>query len=163
MTKNVVLTGFMGSGKSTAGIHLARHMQSYLIDTDTLIATKACQSIKDIFSSYGEPYFRDLEADFIRWASRNVNNAVIATGGGMPIFNSVKTMGRVFYLKIGFEAIFTRLSPAEILSRPLFGDKDKTYELYNARANIYENSADVVINADASLEEILKQILKYYA
>lgn len=161
MTKNIVLIGFMGSGKSTVGAHLAKYTQSYLIDSDTLIATKARQSIKEIFFSCGESHFRGLEADFIRWASVSLNNAIIATGGGMPIFHSVNTMGRVFYLRIGFEAIFTRLSPDEIVSRPLFSDRNKTYELYNTRVSIYEKSADVVINADAPLKEILNQILKY--
>ncbi|PAF45021.1 shikimate kinase [Helicobacter sp. 11S02596-1] len=159
--KNIVLIGFMGSGKTTIGAHLAKYTGSYLIDTDMLIATQNSQSIKSIFENYGEEYFRKLEAHFIEWAQKSIQNAIIATGGGMPIYNQVKNMGKVFYLKIDFEAIQKRLTQAELASRPLFSNVQKTYELYKCRQDLYAQSADIVIEANQPIDKIVLEILKH--
>ncbi|PAF49803.1 hypothetical protein BKH41_00415 [Helicobacter sp. 12S02232-10] len=159
--KNIVLIGFMGSGKTTVGTHLARYTKSYLIDTDMLIAAQNSQSIKNIFENYGEEYFRKLEADFIQWVEKNIQNAIIATGGGMPIFNPVRGMGKVFYLKIDFEKIQKRLTQTELDSRPLLKNISEAYEIYKNRQTLYAKSADIIINADQPIDKVVSEILKY--
>ncbi|PAF48059.1 hypothetical protein BKH46_01750 [Helicobacter sp. 12S02634-8] len=159
--QNIVLIGFMGSGKTTIGAYLAKCMGHYFIDTDVLIAMQSALSVKEIFECYGEEYFRKQEACFIQWASSHLSHAVIATGGGMPIFNSIKALGKVFYLKLDFQTIQTRLSLKERTSRPLFAHPQKAYELYQSRIAAYAQCADYTIEADRSIEEIATEILKH--
>lgn len=159
---NIVLIGFMGSGKSNTGIELSKYLQKYyFIDSDNLISAQAKMSINEIFKTYGEDYFRKLEAQFINWGKRNLNNAIISTGGGMPIFNPLKEMGKVFFLEVSFENILSRISEAEISQRPLFKDKKLAYELFKSRESVYKNCCDVVINANLSIKEISNQILTF--
>ena len=63
---NIVLTGFMGTGKSTVGRLLARRLGLKFVDLDELIEAEAGMTIKDIFASKGEPYFRDLESGVVK-------------------------------------------------------------------------------------------------
>ncbi|PAF50458.1 hypothetical protein BKH44_08240 [Helicobacter sp. 13S00477-4] len=159
--QNIVLVGFMGSGKTTIGARLAKHTDRYLIDTDIMIGLQNSQSVKNIFDNHGEEYFRQLERHFIKWAEKNIQNAIIATGGGMPAFNSIEKLGKIFYLKIDFESIKKRLTQNELSARPLFENPNKAYELYESRQNIYEKCANISINANQPIENILMEILKY--
>lgn len=95
--ENIVLIGFMGSGKTTIGREIALCGGRFLLDTDQLIEQNMGKSIKDIFASVGEEGFRRIESQLILWLSANVKNAVIATGGGMPIYNDIRYMGKIFF------------------------------------------------------------------
>lgn len=158
--ENIVIIGFMGSGKSFVGRELARATQRFLIDSDVIITTRENLSIPEIFSSKGEEYFRQLEGDFIRWAKKGLYNAVISTGGGMPIFNDISNIGKTIYLKIEFDEIIRRLSFDEMQKRPLFQDISKARVLYEERKNTYEGIADKIIDANASISKIIKEILQ---
>ncbi len=81
---NVVLVGFMGSGKSTVGQYLARRMQRTFIDVDEDIAANTGRSIRQIFADEGEPGFREREAKTLRRALQR-DHAIIAAGGGAPL------------------------------------------------------------------------------
>jgi shikimate kinase len=78
---NIVLTGFMGTGKTAVGRHLAAELHIPFIDVDSTISKKAGKSIQDIFASEGEPAFRSLESDVIAELAKH-DKTVIATGGG---------------------------------------------------------------------------------
>lgn len=82
MTKNIVLIGMPGSGKSTIGAELARITNSEFFDTDVMLAEKAGRSIPDIFTDAGEAGFRQMEAEVLRDVSKKCG-CVIATGGGI--------------------------------------------------------------------------------
>jgi shikimate dehydrogenase len=81
-TKNIVLIGMPGSGKSTTGAELARLTGRAFIDTDEQIAKKAGKSIPEIFAECGETVFRRLETEALREASKE-SGCVIAAGGGI--------------------------------------------------------------------------------
>ena len=159
MAQNLVLIGFMGSGKSTIGAHLAQSLDRFLLDTDLILQSTFDLSINEFFTRYGEAEFRDKEGKLIEWLATNAKNAVIATGGGMPIFNDVRQMGLVVFLSLEFEEILARLDSTQIAKRPLFKDKDKAYKLFLERKDIYEKSADIVINANQTKERIIQKIL----
>ncbi|HIV49599.1 shikimate kinase [uncultured Helicobacter sp.] len=159
---NIVLIGFMGSGKSTIGSALARKMGRFLIDTDLLIESSTGECIAEIFAHSGEQGFRTLESQAIAWLSANVRNAIIATGGGMPIFNDISTLGEIYYLQSEFETILRRLDNTQRATRPLFSDESKARELYQARSQIYAKTAHYTINANAQIPEILTAILTHY-
>ena len=68
MSQNIILTGFMGTGKSTIGQLVAACLQRQFVDMDTLIETRQGRPISQIFADEGEPYFRQLEAKlWTRW------------------------------------------------------------------------------------------------
>ncbi|MBN1352684.1 shikimate kinase [candidate division KSB1 bacterium] len=79
--RNIFLMGFMGTGKTTVGRHLAAKLNRKFVDTDDLIVEKAHLPIADIFARFGEAYFRGIERDVIRQAVE-MTPAVIALGGG---------------------------------------------------------------------------------
>lgn len=149
----------MGSGKSTIGRPLAKESNRYFLDTDALIENFENKSIDSIFKTKGESYFRELEKKTFNWLS-NVNSAVISTGGGMPLYiDDLKKVGKVFYLRVSFEKILKRLNQNEITKRPLFQNIDKAKELYYKRDEIYLQKADVTIEADGKINDIIFQIL----
>lgn len=82
--KNIVLTGFMGTGKTTVGVLLAKKLGRRFIDTDNLIEEQENRRIIDIFAQDGEEYFRRVEKKVVETASA-ATNCVIATGGGVVL------------------------------------------------------------------------------
>ncbi|WP_395002571.1 shikimate kinase [uncultured Helicobacter sp.] len=159
---NIVLIGFMGSGKSTIGAALAQRMGRFVIDTDLLIESSTGQSVAEIFAHRGEQGFRALESKAIAWLSANVCNAIIATGGGMPIFNDIRPVGEIYYLQSDFETITARLDSAQRAKRPLFSNETRARELYEARAKVYAKVAQHTIDANAQIPQILTAILAHF-
>jgi shikimate kinase len=163
LNKNIILTGFMGSGKSTIGRILVKKLEhSYFLDTDALIENFENREISDIFANEGEEYFRDAEKRVFNWIKNDVKNAIISTGGGLPIFvPEIKEAGLVVYLKVEFDDIVKRLDEKEIKKRPLFADLKKAKELFLLRDEIYMRLADYTIenrNIVKSVKSILKLI-----
>lgn len=157
--QNIVLIGFMGSGKSSLGREIAKQSERYFLDTDSLIESSLNKSVSEIFAHFGEEEFRKEEGALVRWLSANVNNAVISTGGGMPIFHDVKNLGVVFYLEVSFEDILARLRTDSQPIRPLFSDEKKARELYTSRLAHYKEQAHFTLNATKPLEILAKEIL----
>lgn len=153
---NIILIGFMGSGKSSVGKFLSHKISYNFIDSDEKISKTINMSISEIFHLYGEQHFRILEKKFIA-QYQNIKKHVIATGGGMPIFNDVKRMGKVFFLKTNFEILYHRIHNTN--TRPLLNNKQKTHELFLQRQEKYQQSSDYIINANQSIEKITEDIL----
>lgn len=158
---NIVLAGMPCSGKSTvAGEFKKRGYKVY--DTDSEIV-KLYGSISGIFEKYGEKYFREIESETVKKLSA-VDGAVIATGGGCLLRNDnvkeFKKSGKIVYLKTEIETLCLRAGKGE--GRPLLsGDTvGKMKKLYSDRAHIYEQSADITVQADSlSPEEIVTEII----
>ncbi len=163
LNKNIILTGFMGSGKSTIGRIIAKKLEhSYFLDTDSLIEHFENRSISDIFNNDGEEYFREAEKRVFNWIKNDVKNGVISTGGGLPMFvPEIKEAGIVIYLKVEFDEIIKRLSNEEISKRPLFQNPKKAKELFDRRDKIYQELADYIIenkDINSSVDKILEII-----
>ncbi|MBZ7987552.1 shikimate kinase [Campylobacter canadensis] len=152
MNKNIVLIGFMGCGKSTIARKLAKIFKRQLVDTDILIEERMQMSIKDIFATYGEEYFRKLECELKDELSLK-NNLIISCGGGFANLENIKTMGFVVYIYLPFFIIKKRVKNNG--KRPLFDDKAK--KLYNKRLALYEKNADIKIdNSKLKFKEFAK-------
>ncbi len=160
---NIILIGFMGSGKSSLAELLSRKMHHKHIETDELVlAISKRKSIKDIFSLDGELQFRELEIKVAKKMS-NINNCIISTGGGMVMnkicIDYLKKQGKVIYLETSFEEIERRLKDDD--TRPLFSDKKRARELFMFRENLYSKYADIIVSTDGkSLEEVTNCIIK---
>lgn len=145
----------MGCGKSSVGAAIARKLSRVLLDCDTLIEQTESLQIAEIFAQYGEAEFRKKESALAQWIAQNVRNAVVATGGGLPIFYpNIQNLGIVIYLKTDFDTIVARLNQDERAKRPLFATQQKAQELYMQRAQIYEKCANWTIDSQKSAQEV---------
>ena len=166
MMKNIVLIGFMGSGKTTVGKALEEKTNMSFVDTDELIETYEGCKISDIFENKGEAYFRRLENETLKNLLSCTDHKIISTGGGI-ITNKdnvtlLKQLGKVFYLRIKPETVIARLEGDK--TRPLLMGEDKLIKvegLMDSRKELYEIAADKTINADClSVNEIVGRILE---
>ena len=120
----IFLIGFMGSGKSTIGKKLARHLNIEFYDIDNLLEQQTGLKVADYFARYGEQSFRETERDILQ-KSWYPDNCVIATGGGAPCyFDNMDWMnrtGKVVYLSLTAKALAKRLEHSAT-ERPLIKD-----------------------------------------
>ena len=155
--RNIVLIGFMGSGKSTIGIKLSYRLRRVVEDTDKLIVRKTGKNISDIFAKEGEEYFRELETDVLRSLCETCgpkhSPRIISVGGGTPVREEnrllLKQLGTVVYLRLRPETVYNRLK--RDTTRPLLqGDnpQEKIRTLMEARKDAYESCADLIIDVD---------------
>lgn len=166
MKDNIILTGFMGCGKTSVGIRLSYALKRTMTDTDKWIEKKKNMTVSEIFEKYGEPVFRQMETDCIRELTAEQNHQIISTGGGLPMKEEnrrlLKKLGRVYYLKVTPETVYERLK--EDTTRPLLqgeNPKAKISELLSKRAPLYENGADAIIDVSGkSFEKIIEEILQ---
>ena len=141
--KNIILTGFMASGKTTIGAELAKMMGFSFADTDAMIEKAQGRTIKEIFASDGEEYFRCLETQTAE-RTASMNGAVISTGGGMVLrtenMEHLRKNGVIFYLDTDIEVILARLRNAAA-SRPLASgvSEEDIRARFEARRSFYEN------------------------
>lgn len=163
MNKNIILCGFMGSGKTVTGKALAIKTNMEFIDIDLFIEREQKMSVSNIFEKYGEAHFRKLETDAVKYLS-SLSGKIIACGGG-TVLNSenvaaLKSGGKIYYLSVTPEMIEARLKNDK--SRPLLAnDKHNTLiKLFNQRLPIYTSVADHIIMADGTIEHTVAEILK---
>ena len=120
--ENIILTGFMGTGKTTVGKLLARRLGYEFIDTDELIASRAGQRIPDIFQTKGEAAFREMESAIARELGSQ-EGKVISTGGRLMLdpenAETLGRTGRVFCLSAPPEEIMKRVTSDPATQRPL--------------------------------------------
>ena len=167
MTKrdNILLMGFMGSGKSTMGIRLSYKLQLAVEDTDKMIEAAEGMSVSDIFASKGEKYFRKKETELLVLISKLDSRRIYSLGGGTPIQlqnqGLIKKCGTVIYLRAKPETIYDRLK--DDTTRPLLRCEDplsKIKSLLAGRDPIYERCADIVVDVDGREQiEVLEEIL----
>ena len=155
---NIVLIGFMGSGKTTIGREVARLKQTVLLDTDSIIEANAGMSVNEIFSRLGEAHFREMEINLCEFIRKNVRNAVIATGGGIPVNYDLREIGSVFYLKAPIKVLDERVRYDTGNVRPLFSRFKLAAELYKRRIHHYEKQADFTLNALDSVAQVAQRI-----
>ena len=156
----------MGVGKGTVARALVRKSGMFGLDTDDLIESIENKKVKAIFEEDGEEYFRAMEKKTAKWLSKNVTNTIISTGGGFFKVDNLNKIGKVIYLKSSFEGIIERLkaqpnAEQKFNKRPLLKDIEKAKALFEERAPIYEAKADIIINVENKLPNIIvKEILQ---
>lgn len=156
---NIILCGFMGSGKTVVGGELAKIMGRKFVDTDELIEEQQGVAIKAIFAAHGEKYFRDLEFDCCKEVSQ-YKSCIISTGGGALTFKRnadvLKQGGKIVFLDADFDVICDRIGNSS--TRPLFQNKEKAKALYDERRSKYLAAADYVIDGNMSARKTAMDI-----
>ena len=165
-THNIVLIGFMGVGKGTIARAFIKETGMYGLDTDDLIESMENRKIKTIFEEEGEPYFRALEQTTAKWLAKNVQHAIISTGGGFFKVKGLEKIGTVVYLKSSFEGILNRIlehpnAEQKLAKRPLFQDREKAKALFDEREPVYLKKADIIIDVEGKeIQTIVKNLIK---
>lgn len=160
---NLALLGFMGCGKTTIGQRVAQKIGWRFVDSDELIERKTGLAISEIFSRFGEEYFRLLETRTLLELSQETH-IVLATGGGLPTREENWVILRehflTVFLRVSFPILFERLK--ESTNRPLLKKYPSFFELgalYESRIPYYLR-AHVIIDADFLTEdEIAEEII----
>ena len=149
---NIVLIGFMGAGKTTISDYLSMMFDMKLVEMDQEIAEREQMSIPDIFATYGEEYFRNLETNLLKELQTG-KNCIISCGGGVALREEnvveMKKNGRVVLLTASPETIYDRVKDSN--DRPLLKDNNNVEfiaDLMEKRREKYEAAADVVIQTD---------------
>ena len=161
---NILLTGFMGAGKTTVGKKLSKRLGYFFIDTDREIEKEQGSSISEIFKYGGEICFRDLETNMLQQL-QSKQNLVIATGGGMVMRqenrNLMQNLGTRVYLKVGLEELIRRLKKDK--KRPLLQEAKpikRITEMLEQRKSIYEEAECIVDTTDLSPQQMVSEIIR---
>lgn len=164
--ENIILTGYMGSGKTTVGRSIANLLAYTFADTDGMIEEQQHRSISDIFSTDGEQKFRELETVLLKQLiAEKKEHLVISTGGGMPLRAEnrklLSQLGKVVYLRARPETIYYRIKGDT--TRPLLHCENpmkRIEEMLAERSPLYEEGATLIVNVDElSLSEAASEIL----
>jgi shikimate kinase len=146
---NIILTGFMGCGKTTVGRMLAKELDYDFIDTDQLIEERFGMTVQKIFATRGEKAFRDMESEIARELG-GAEGLIVSTGGGMMLNDhnvaALSGNGRVFCLVATPEEIFKRISSDRENNRPLLqtaNPLERISELIKEREKSYRQFTQI--------------------
>lgn len=164
--KNIVLFGFMGTGKSAIAHRLGDRLNYPVVEMDDLIEEREGMSISSIFAEMGERYFRQCEREMVMDLSRE-GGKVIATGGGVVLnpdnIRDFKGSGIVICLTGRPEVILSRVENET--HRPLLEVENRLEKIKNllaARRSFYDRIEDRVDTSDLSMEEVVERIIAIY-
>ena len=164
MQDNIILTGFMGTGKSTIGRALAQRLGVTFVDTDQLIEERNGCPIADIFARQGEAAFRQMEVELAQELARQ-RNLVIATGGGFftnpENVTILQSSGKILCLTAAAEEILDRVKKQQHI-RPLLQDPnplERIDKLLRERATVYRQFPQVSTDGQTT-GQVVDTILK---
>ena len=163
-SKNVVLIGMPGSGKSTVGVVLAKVLGYRFLDSDLEIQQQEGKRLPELIEEFGTEGFLDIEGRVN--ASIEADHCVIATGGSVVYrenaMQHLKEIGTVVYLKLTCEQLKERLGDLRCRGVVLH-DGQNLEGLYKERIPLYEKYADIVVDeTDLSVEETMEQVVLKY-
>ena len=162
--KNIVLVGFMGTGKTTIATQLANRLNMRYVSTDGLIEKREKRTINEIFTKSGEDYFRDVESDVIREVS-GMEGLVVDTGGGVVTreenLTNLKSTGVVVCLTADEETIMERTKKYK--HRPLLNVEDpklKIRTLLAKRAPFYAKADHCIDTGKLTIRQVVEKIVE---
>ena len=164
LSKSIVLTGLMGSGKSAIGKVLSEKMGVPLSDTDKIIEKEVGKTINEIFNDSGEKYFRQVEEKVVgRVLDKTAH--IISTGGGSILSpktrNAIKSKSFSIWVQCNVDTISNRIRNQE--KRPLFKNKnilDTLVEKNKERIRFYRQADSYIVNENSNIEMTVEAIVK---
>ena len=163
---NLYLVGFMGTGKSTVGRQVARHLGFDFFDSDQEIERLQARPVSRIFAEDGEAKFRQMEREFIEHG-HPAKRCVVACGGGLVVppgmLELLRTHGVVMCMHAPIETILARTMHAT--HRPLLAvenPEQRLRELFAQREEIYRRAGTMVLTDKRPLREIAAHVLRVY-
>lgn len=165
--RRIVLTGFMGAGKSTVGSLLALRLGWRFLDSDCVVEARAGMTVAEIFARAGEPAFREMEAAAIRESAPG-EATVLALGGGAletaatrEFLASLPDCALIF-LDAPLETLVERCGgDAEGPVRPILADRVRLAERYTTRLTWYRQAHLTIATAGISPEQVVERIVEW--
>jgi shikimate kinase len=163
--EQVVLTGFMGSGKSTVARELARELNYQAIDLDQLITEREKRTPKDIIEQLGEKKFRDIETRVLGEVLAEAPARVIAVGGGAFTIAANRELIAAYraftvWLDAPFDLCWERIEEG-VDDRPLARSREMAQKLYADRRHVYQLAdARVIVAETESAVDTARQIAR---
>lgn len=164
--RRIVLTGFMGAGKSTIGPLLAEKLNWDFVDSDTAIEARAGKTVAQIFSDHGEPAFRSLESDTVCDLTHR-ENLVLALGGGAVETQSTRDLLAsldhtcLLFLDAPLDVLLARcFAQPGAAERPVLADREGLLRRFNKRLPYYRASHLTVTTAGLSPQQVVARILE---
>ncbi len=161
---NIVIVGFMGTGKTAVARALSRKLKMKYISTDEVIEDRERRSIGDIFKKNKEPYFRQVEKEVVEKVSL-LNNFVIDAGGGVVLdevnVKNLKQNGKMACLTATAEVILGRTK--RHCHRPLLNVEDpqaRVEELLAQRAAFYARADYTIDTTNKTVEQVVEEVEK---
>ncbi|MFA9429163.1 shikimate kinase [Egicoccus sp. AB-alg2] len=166
MSRNLLLHGMMGAGKSTVAALLGERLGRRVADTDEELRTWTGRTIPELFAAHGEAGFRDLERQVVEELAK-FHDLVVALGGGAVLRDdnvaSLLMTGVLVELRASPEVLVQRLAGST--DRPLLGTPDelevRVRQTYAARAQRYAEVADLTVDASQPPEQVVDEILAW--
>ena len=160
---NIILVGFMGTGKTVVGKKLADKMHRHFVDMDSLIESRAGKSIARIFSEDGEESFRTAERELVKKLARKTNQ-VIAAGGGVVLnqdnIRQFSQSGIVICLSASMDELHNRLSKSN--NRPLLHNTitfAQISQLLKTRQQFYDAIPTQIDTTDLAVDQVVERIM----
>ncbi len=165
MAKNIMLIGFMGTGKTTVSKQLSEVTGRNEVDIDAYLVEKEGTPISEIFEKFGEDHFRDIETKYLIEIQQN-SDLIVSCGGGIVVreenVKHMKENGIIVWLTATPETIYERVKDST--DRPILnGNMNIEYiaSLMEKRKNLYLSVADVIVSTDGkSINEICNEIIE---
>lgn len=162
---NIMLIGFMGSGKTTVSKKLSEMLEMKCIEIDEYIKKEQGMPISDIFEKFGEKHFRDLESKAIENLKKSTGN-IVSCGGGVVLrsrnIEAMKSQGKNVLLMASPKTLLDRVKGSD--ERPILNgnmDVDFIESLMKKRQEKYLDLADIIVDTDKkSVEEVCEEIIK---
>ena len=163
---NLYIIGFMGTGKSRISRRIAKKLNLQFFDVDDEIEKAEGRPIKEIFAKEGEPYFRQLERDFIE-SGHPDNGCIVSCGGGLPckegMIDLLKEHGIVLCLHASVDTILERTSRND--NRPLLNvenPRERIENLLQERTPFYAQAHASILTDHRSIPEVVESALRSY-
>ncbi len=160
---NIVLVGFMGTGKTVIAKELSKKLNREYVSLDNMIIQKEGKPVTRIFSEDGENYFREVEKVVTKKVS-DLNNIIIDTGGGVvkddENIKNLKKNGTIICLTASPNVIHKRVK--EQTHRPLLNvdnPEEKIKELLNKRASFYAKADYTIDTSSLNINEVVEKII----
>ena len=169
--QNIILTGFMGCGKTSAGKAAAGLLGMCFLDIDSEIERAEGMAIPDIFKERGEGYFREAESGVVRrLAEEGITDTVVATGGGIvknpENMRLLREMGLIVYLSASPEKLLANIGKTGQHKRPLLDVPDPEGEigrLLKEREPLYRGFCDVIVDCGLlDVDETVRKIVEIW-
>lgn len=163
---NIILVGFMGTGKTAVGEKVAVRLNLRYVSTDDLIIEREKRGINEIFARSGEPYFRRVEKEVVKEVSSR-DGQVVDAGGGVVLneenVHNLKKNGVVICLRASPETVLERTR--KYGHRPLLNVSDPLAEikrLLEFRAPFYARADHIIDTTDLTLDEVVEKVIDLY-
>ncbi len=162
----IVLTGFMGAGKTTVGSQLAARLGWTFLDSDHVVEARAGKTVAEIFECSGEPAFREMEAAAIRECLAG-ERLVLALGGGALEHSATRDLLAgtpnclVVFLEASLETLVARCTGNEGAVRPVLADRSRLAARWAARLPWYRQADCTISTGDLTPQEIVGRIADF--